>query len=256
MEDAQHDAESATEKSMPHDSMVTVRLSEPPTLTVNTAILDGHNEVAGNRQEDITQDEEEQEQEESPRITMMDPNGEVMSPTGSESAVSDDGESRRGSDSSEASEGGVNWEELEKTEEQEPRDQGSDDVSPLPSVSLADANCSVYGPVTSSTRTGKQPPSYESQIRTREGSNRAKEPDETTEYPTSEEARQRTYTACVEILDDSCASYDGSRVLRCVGTRLHTDCSMPANIALEEDQKWCAASPARCGLAEHVRCTG
>ena len=114
----------------PHDSMVTVRLSEAPNLTVNTAILEAHNQV-----EEVTQGEEGREQdEESPRITMMDPNGEVMSPSGSESTVSNEGGSRRESDSSEASEGGVNWEELEKTEEQEPRDQDSDDVSYFTSV--------------------------------------------------------------------------------------------------------------------------
>jgi hypothetical protein len=64
---------------------------------------------------------------------MVDPNGEVLSPTGSESASERNPESRRGSDSSEASVegGGVNWEELEKTEEKEPRDESSDDVSVL-----------------------------------------------------------------------------------------------------------------------------
>jgi hypothetical protein len=226
-------------------------------LTVNTAILYGHNDVDGTGQEDIMQneDEQEQEQEESPRITMMDPDGEVMSPTGSESAVSDDGESRRGSDSSEASEGGVNWEELEKTEEQEPRDQGSDDVSSLPSISLADANSSVYGSITSSARTRKQPPGHESKIRSREGTSRTEEPVETTEYSTSEEAGQWAYSACSKILDDSCSSNDGSRILRCVGAGLHTNCSMSPHITLQEDQKWRAASLARCGLAEHVWCT-
>lgn len=124
-------------QSMPHDSMVTVRLSEPPNLSVNTAIIGGHKEtqesIQNGRTSDIMQevvDEDLQEQEDSPRITMVDPNGEVMSPNGSESAVSDNGNSRRGSESSGSSEEGVNWEELEKTEEQEPRDQGSDDVSP------------------------------------------------------------------------------------------------------------------------------
>jgi hypothetical protein len=111
-----------------HDSMVTVRLSEPPTLTVDTSILNGL-EREGLKVNLVQDRDTQEEQEDSPRITMMDPNGEVMSPTGSESAISEDGESRRGSDSSDASEGGVNWEELEKTEEQEPRDQGSDDVS-------------------------------------------------------------------------------------------------------------------------------
>ena len=120
-------------QSMPHDSMVTVRLSEPPTLTVNTNVLEHANRDTlehreGQERPEIMQ--EETTQEESPRITMMDPNGnEVTSPTASESAASRDGQSRRGSDCSEASAEEVNWEELEKTEEQEPRDEGSDDVS-------------------------------------------------------------------------------------------------------------------------------
>jgi hypothetical protein len=41
-----------------------------------------------------------------------------------------DADERRGSDSTEDSgDGEVNWAELEKTEEQEPRDQDSEDVS-------------------------------------------------------------------------------------------------------------------------------
>jgi hypothetical protein len=134
-------------KNMPHDSMVTVRLSEPPNLTVDTSL-----ETTRNRNSIVLADgqdtpvnnfggeEDIEEEEESPRITMMDPNGnEVVSPSGSESAASHDGESRRESDSSEGSVGEVNWEELEKTEEQEPRDQGSDDASPDPTV--ARDNC-------------------------------------------------------------------------------------------------------------------
>ena len=143
---------------MPHDSMVTVRLSEPPTLTVDSIVVEtSHNDnnehIKVQEKPDIILDEgEDQEQEElraempeeegggeaeaqeespedSPRITMVDSHGnEVTSPVGPESETSQDGESSRLSDSS-ASDGEVNWEELEKTEEQEPRDEGSDDVS-------------------------------------------------------------------------------------------------------------------------------
>ncbi|KAL2060874.1 hypothetical protein VTL71DRAFT_8926 [Oculimacula yallundae] len=130
-----------------HDSMVTVRLSEPPTLAVNTSVpskqTTGGNthqkteetvDTAGIQADSVVEDAVEQ-QEESPRITMMDPNGrnEVLSPSGSESAGSQNGESRRGSDSSAESEegGGVNWEELEKTEENEPRNESSDDSTAL-----------------------------------------------------------------------------------------------------------------------------
>lgn len=125
------------EQAMTHDSMVTVRLSEPPALTVDTNVHEhSHAQAAEDaRSPDGPAISEEKEMTsveetmESPRITMVDPNGnEVISPAGSETA-SRDAESRRGSDSTEASVEEVNWEELEKTEEQEPRDEGSDDVS-------------------------------------------------------------------------------------------------------------------------------
>lgn len=122
-----------------HDSMVTVRLSEPPALTVDTTlpaakyILPHEETVVESPKEDASAEVEEAEDtelEESPRITMMDVNGDVRSPTGSES-----GESRRGSGSTTSGEdSGVNWEELEKTEEQEPRDENSDDVRASPSA--------------------------------------------------------------------------------------------------------------------------
>ena len=120
--------------AMPHDSMVTVRLSEPPTLTVDTNVPEHgkRDTLEHTKGEDVPgiMQEEDSTQEESPRITMVDPNGnEVTSPTSSESIASKDPESRRGSDSSEECAEEVNWEELEKTEEQEPRDEGSDDVS-------------------------------------------------------------------------------------------------------------------------------
>ncbi|CZT09935.1 related to Rab6 GTPase activating protein, GAPCenA [Rhynchosporium agropyri] len=128
-----------------HDSMVTVRLSEPPSLHVDTTtpskqISDGRiNKTAEDTADtpnilaDDVEDVLEQE-EESPRITTMDPNGnEVLSPSGSESAGSQNGESRRGSDSSEefVEGGGVNWEELQQTEENEPRSESSEDSTAL-----------------------------------------------------------------------------------------------------------------------------
>jgi len=131
--------ESGPENHITHDSMVTVRLSEPPALTVDTSspVLARESikhkrdlEAEVERPDIKLVGDEGRTPEESPRITMLDPNGnELFSPTGSESASSD---SRRGSDSSEASieGGGVNWEELQQTEEKEPRDETSDDVSP------------------------------------------------------------------------------------------------------------------------------
>jgi len=140
-----------------HDSMVTVRLSEPPALTVDTAIPSKQNasrdstqkvveettDTPGIQLDGVAENAAEEEEEESPRITMMDPNGnELLSPSGSESAGSQNGESRRESDSSEESVegGGVNWEELQQTEENEPRDESSDDVSLRPPFFPDNAN--------------------------------------------------------------------------------------------------------------------
>lgn len=122
---------------IPHDSMVTVRLSEPPALHVDTNLQQtDHIDSKKDAEPDtpsILLEEAHEDIEDSPRITLVNPNGsEVLSPSGSESPTSRHDEfSRRDSDSSETSMegGGVNWEELEKTEEQEPRSENSDDVS-------------------------------------------------------------------------------------------------------------------------------
>ncbi|KAE8447790.1 hypothetical protein EG329_010184 [Mollisiaceae sp. DMI_Dod_QoI] len=126
------------QKHIPHDSMVTVRLSEPPpALHVNTSIQKSEirdKESALDTPNILLEEADKRVDEDSPRITALDPNGnEVLSPSGSESPASQNDFSRRGSDSSEASMegGGVNWEELEKTEEQEPRNENSDDSTAL-----------------------------------------------------------------------------------------------------------------------------
>lgn len=148
-----------------HDSMVTVRLSEPPILTLDTKRhsdkiitneeLDTNEEIntpTDRRQTimsimDVTRKEtgsETRTQEDSPRITMVDPNGnEVPTPTGSESAESERNGSRRGSDSSDTSVEEVNWEELEKTEEQQPRNQDSDDGTALLLARLEQENNAI-----------------------------------------------------------------------------------------------------------------
>ena len=154
------EAISPSKLPMLHDSMVTVRLSEPPTLSVDTRTsvlassklraistpisplplesLDTQsNEQSSGKDTDVEdlpledeQDKTRPQGELSPTITTMDPNGnEMVSLMESER----DPESRRGSDTSETGGGEVNWEELAKTEEQEPRSEASDDVSIYPS---------------------------------------------------------------------------------------------------------------------------
>lgn len=155
---------------IPHDSMVTVRLSEPPTITpiptstskttlhVDTNLQDKHQSKDDENKEADTpgilleEAEAEEEIEDSPRITLVDTDerSEVLSPSGSESPASrlDAFSDKRESDSSDGSmEGGpgVNWEELERSEEQEPRNENSDDVStllpfPVSADQLDDAN--------------------------------------------------------------------------------------------------------------------
>ncbi|KAB8301347.1 hypothetical protein EYC80_003228 [Monilinia laxa] len=151
-------------QAMQHDSMVTVRLSEPPILTLDTKrysdkintneeleMSEEANTPTDKRQTimsimDVTGKEtgETGTQEGSPRITMVDPNGnEVPTPTGSESAESEHNGSRRGSDSSDTSAEEVNWEELEKTEEQQPRNQDSDDSTALLLARLEQENNAI-----------------------------------------------------------------------------------------------------------------
>jgi hypothetical protein len=149
----------ASELPMHHDSMVTVRLSEPPTLSVDTrsSILNQTKlratstpisprtvdnsfssptkESAFVQPTDIPSLEDGQEDtvlqgELSPSITTMDPSGNVTnSPTGQDEMELRDSEARRGSDTSGSDNDEVNWEELAKTEEKEPRNESSDDVS-------------------------------------------------------------------------------------------------------------------------------
>lgn len=159
--DGNENAPSGSQLPMLHDSMVTVRLSEPPTLTVDTRtnILAASklrvastpispskrdfdsspspspiSEKTKEHKADDAQGNLEVPEEDSPRITMVDPNGielvSPMSPVGLEYQSFQDGDAKRDSDVSEESEAGeVNWEELEKTEEKEPRSESSDDVS-------------------------------------------------------------------------------------------------------------------------------
>jgi hypothetical protein len=193
---------------------------------------------------------------ESPRITMSDPNGETTCPTGSESTSARNRESRRGSDSSEVSEEGVNWEELEKTEEQEPRDEGSDDVGQDHCLLWAPSNLAVHGLTTCPTRTGEQSPCYQSQIRPRQnhGRSKGKKPISTSIYTALEEACQWSYTCFSSLLSHPGSSHDRPRILRRACTRLYTNCSMFTYVVIEEGKERHPATPTRCCMAEYVWC--
>ncbi|RFU27029.1 hypothetical protein B7463_g9294, partial [Scytalidium lignicola] len=113
-----------------HDSMVTVRLSEPPVLTVDTRVGSQINTIEGSGS--ITE-EVEDDVPDSRATIMKGPNEQsTIDTAGSESpsAEDPDPEPRRESEDSEEAEE-VNWEQLEKTEEKEPKDQDSDDSTAL-----------------------------------------------------------------------------------------------------------------------------
>lgn len=112
-----------------HDSMVTVRLSEPLALQIITTT--GTNERERHSLGDLraAASVDPEDALPSPTIKMVDPNGNELDDVPS---------ARRGSGSSSGSssghgdpEGSVDWEELVRTEEQQPRDQESDDSTAL-----------------------------------------------------------------------------------------------------------------------------
>lgn len=104
----------AGKTSLPRDSMVTVRLSEPPVVDCGGA------EIKGPADEDVSQDvlverdAREEDSDDTDADTVYEKGGAAR------------GEGGRGSDSSADS---INWEVLERTEEQEPRNQDTEDVS-------------------------------------------------------------------------------------------------------------------------------
>ncbi|KAJ5052425.1 uncharacterized protein L3040_002174 [Drepanopeziza brunnea f. sp. 'multigermtubi'] len=160
--------------------MVTVRLSEPPTAptlhldtaiptvthphtnTIETTTPEKEVQTPGTRldgvEEHVLEEEEAETEEqagESPRIaTTMSPGGNQSLPRGSAGDGMSQRTSRRGSESEDgdgdddgdrdSAEGeGVNWEELERTEENEPRDESSDDSTALLLARLEQENAAL-----------------------------------------------------------------------------------------------------------------
>lgn len=119
------DVEKAGKTPLPHDSMVTVRLSEPPIVNVVGPGAKGSD--PDNKGTDVVppdlkfESDTRESMDDTDADTIYERSNPIMDNT--MSPVDSD---RRGSDSSSES---VNWEGLEKTEEQEPRDQATEDVS-------------------------------------------------------------------------------------------------------------------------------
>lgn len=157
------DAAMKKKETVLHDSMVTVRLSEPEpesvasaaSGTASSAEIGEKLEVDESRDKDEGEDESEDDDEDdeikaTPTEQIA---GGVIPEEEEESDDTDadtvyeteiarmeapgvkDKEVRRGSDKSDSE--SVNWEVLERTEEQEPRDQDTEDVScPLPPLTV------------------------------------------------------------------------------------------------------------------------
>lgn len=149
------DAAMKKKETVLHDSMVTVRLSEPePALggsaasgTALSAELGEKVEVDESSDKDEDEDEEEDEEEDEAKTTATEQIAGGVIPEEDESDDTDadtvyeteiarmdvpgvkEKEVRRGSDKSDSETESVNWEVLERTEEQEPRDQDTEDVS-------------------------------------------------------------------------------------------------------------------------------
>lgn len=109
---------------MQHDSMVTVRLSEPPALTLDTSV--GDEDALGKRSTIETEDGahsrytsgESSVRASSPSI------GNARTNRSLQDELEDD--SSPGGDSGEQDD--VNWERLEKTEDEQPKDEETDNV--------------------------------------------------------------------------------------------------------------------------------
>lgn len=119
-----------------HDSMVTVRLSETPitspvTETAAAVEEEEHLKEVPRTIAPIVEENDEDTKMEEPVVTAnrSSVDGDELPVNTVDTTLEDLDSERRKSDSSEASDGeSVNWEVLKKEEEQEPRDEGSDDV--------------------------------------------------------------------------------------------------------------------------------
>ncbi len=213
MDDLQHEppqmAEDKVEEASPltHDSMITVRLSEPPTLKVVTDPL-ATGEVMST--DSLTRDSTS----ETPDLKFE--NIDEKHSTGDLNMDTEqDGReerSRRGSEESETTEE-VNWEQLEKTEDEQPRDQDSEDVSchclnmSFPILILA-----VYCVIVSPPGAGEQSSRHESQVWPHESHRKRYPINKTTSSAAvnapAQEDGHRTYSLSFTILASSSTAYD------------------------------------------------
>lgn len=138
-EDAMEISKPAENSYLPHDSMVTVRLSGPPSLTVVTQslIINGQLDASTegmfldtlNLKGDCIEDLEPSLSRRNSLSTAAEDENMEPTPDTNDEQPQIGADERPGTESADDSDAGeVDWAELEKTEEQEPRDQDSEDV--------------------------------------------------------------------------------------------------------------------------------
>jgi hypothetical protein len=128
-------------RAMDHDSLVTVRLSEPPSLTINTAIppnlLPSRKTVYGieyTPTEIMTESVEEEpssDQEKDPDTPALNHGASLQDELEHLSSEGEEGENGDFEERTSSESETVDWEQLQKTEDMESKDQGSDNVSLL-----------------------------------------------------------------------------------------------------------------------------
>jgi hypothetical protein len=119
-----------------HDSMVTVRLSEPPTLTLNTSLVDVDNiaHVAETRHSgpDVAEDQSDTTSHRHSTIRDSTIRDSIASATtvSQERSLHDELDQDCSSDDAmgQNDKDSVNWERLEKTEDEQPKDEDTDNV--------------------------------------------------------------------------------------------------------------------------------
>ncbi|KAL2196851.1 rab-GTPase-TBC domain-containing protein [Corynascus similis CBS 632.67] len=142
-------AAEASSKASDHDSLVTVRLSEPPSLHLNTAVppstiptrksplpvYDSNDALAETPEEEDDDDSESEIFEPETSASRRRPNLlQELGQANSETTDEEGEENNRPSSSSSSGSERVDWEELQKKEEQELKRQTSNNVRLLPQI--------------------------------------------------------------------------------------------------------------------------
>lgn len=278
----------AVKRMVDHDSLVSIRLSEPPArqLTLNTNIPPtngaGSPAVQSSRRSLFTNSLSPGSTRPTPLGSPLDPN-EDLSPVTSISSsrlrtnlqdeldgADDDSKTISGAEVEDSDDEEVDWDELQKTEDAESKvseeDVGLAATALKPSLEMGFSDwlftdndfladyCYAVGP----TRTGKRGAGYEPQERQgagrREVTTICQKTTATldgaiTKYGAGPSARTST------ILDAATAPDDGSRILRGPREGLSPDSGPSAHALDQQDPERHSPAPSRSGLAKHVRGT-